>query len=107
MTIICIKQYTVRGEAELFIDSGAEINLIKLNSLAPSMLVDTIQTKYLAGIYNTPVAILEATVFTLELVEQKQKFEIPMDIVNNNFYIPTTRRFVRKTIFKRGSFGFE
>lgn len=66
--------------------SGAEINLIKLNSLAPNKFVDTIQTKYLAGIHSTPVATLGDTVFTLELGEQK--VESPMDIVNNDFPIP-------------------
>ena len=84
--IMCKTPNTVSGEAELFIDSGDEINLIKLNSLAPNMLVDTTQTKYLAGIHSTPVVTLGATVFILELGEQK--FEIPMDIVNNDFPIP-------------------
>lgn len=73
------------GFANLLVDTGAELNLIKLDSLKDNILVSETKTYNMQGINDQLVRTLGSTVLTIEINDKT--YETEFQVVDNSFPI--------------------
>jgi hypothetical protein len=76
----------VKNEIKFLIDSGSEMNIIKISSLKGHLIVNEKDKKKIKGIHASPVETVGSVVIPIFI--NTQPFVVKFDIVNDNFPIP-------------------
>ena len=84
--ITCFSDKFVKNEIKFLIDSGSEMNIIKISSLKGHIIVNERDKKNIKGIHASPVETIGSVVIPIFI--NKQPFVVKFDIVNNDFPIP-------------------
>ncbi|KAE9522128.1 hypothetical protein AGLY_017472, partial [Aphis glycines] len=84
--ITCFSDKFVKNENKFLIDSGSEINVIKISTLKGHIIVNERDKKNIKGIHASPVGTIESIVIPIYINEQS--FVVKFDIVEDDFPIP-------------------
>ncbi|KAF0711738.1 CCHC-type domain-containing protein, partial [Aphis craccivora] len=83
--ITCFSDKFVKNEIKFLIDSGSEMNIIKMSSLKGHIIVNEKDKKMIKGINASPVETVRSVVIPIYI--NKQLFTVKFDIVYDNFPI--------------------
>jgi len=84
--ITCISDKFVKNEIKFLIDSGSEMNIIKISSLKGHIIVNERDKKSIKGIHASPVETVGSVVIPIYI--NKRPFIVKFDIVHDDFPIP-------------------
>lgn len=84
--ITCFSDKFIKNENKFLIDSGSEMNLIKISTLKGHIIVNEKDKKNIKGIHASPVGTIGSVVIPIYINEQP--FVVKFDIVQNDFPIP-------------------
>lgn len=84
--ITCFSDKFVKNEIKFLIDSGSEMNIIKISSLKGHIIVNEKDKKNIKGIHSSPVETVGSVVIPIYI--KQQPFIVKFDIVQDNFPIP-------------------
>jgi len=82
---MCVIPQCILGNANLLVDTGADLNLIKINTLKDDIIVSTSKVQRMMGIANQLISTLGAT--TLTVANNGQNIETEFHVVPSDFLI--------------------
>ena len=82
---MCVIPQCILGSANLLVDTGADLNLIKINTLKDDIIVSTSKIQRMMGIANQLISTLGAT--TLTVANNGQNIETEFHVVPSDFPI--------------------
>ncbi|KAF0692043.1 Retrovirus-related Pol polyprotein, partial [Aphis craccivora] len=86
--ILCRSNDFIENEHKFLIDSGADMNIIKLSALKNHVMVNEIEKRNIKGISATTIRTIGTV--TIEIFIKDKTFQVKFDIVCDDFLIPET-----------------